>query len=286
MTWQTAKDSVVGTSHAKTGKPCQDAHFVCITADMLAIAVSDGMGSATYSDVGSSIAARVVVDSMKPVHKQTSPIRSWMANIFDAVLKFFRTSHETPRTEQEVIQQRMATAFEKARSSVLEHAANHQHSPRDYACTLLLLVVTKGAWYTMHVGDGAIVGYLTPETTMTLSEPENGEYVNTTTPITSSQYMEQMRFGTGNEPLIGVAVLTDGIQQLCINQKTRRSFDPFFAYVLKTFRVPQSDSDRDRLVRDFLCSQPVQDKCDDDLTLVVAWRAIAEETDNRGATRT
>jgi hypothetical protein len=209
-----------------------------------------------------------------------------MANIFDAVLKFFRTSHETPRTEQEEIRQRMATAFEKARNSVLEHAANHQHSPRDYACTLLLLVVTKNAWYTMHVGDGAIVGYLTPETTMTLSEPENGEYVNTTTPITSSQYMEQMRFGTGNEPLIGVAVLTDGIQQLCINQKTRRSFDPFFAYVLKTFQVPQSDTDRDRLVRDFLCSQPVQDKCDDDLTLVVAWRAGAEETDNRGATRT
>jgi hypothetical protein len=179
----------------------------------------------------------------------------------------------------------MARAFAIARQRVLEYATEHNHSARDYACTLLLLVVIDNRWYTMHVGDGAIVGYLSPDQTKTLSEPENGEFVNTTTPLTSSTYADQMRFATGSDPLIGVALLTDGIQQLCINQKTRRSYDPFFAYVLRTFRVPRMSKERDALCRDFLNSAPVRDKCDDDLTLVVAWREATSGTVSRMARR-
>jgi hypothetical protein len=282
MGWHTAKGKVVGTSHAKTDKPCQDAYFVNITKEALTIAVSDGMGSAAYSDKGSEIAARAAALAMQGTYKQVPSVKFTLAKIGDAIRKLLRTAPPADPIAQETIQQRMTTAFAIARSRILEHADAAQHSHRDYACTLLLVVVTKDAWYTMHVGDGAIVGYLTPEQTKTLSEPENGEYVNTTTPLTSSTYSEQMRFHSGTDQLTAVAVLTDGIQQLCINQKTRHSFDPFFSYVLKTFRVPTSSKARDQLVKDFLCSQPVREKCDDDLTLVVAWRSTATHAKKQG----
>lgn len=275
MKWHTAKNKVVGTSHIKADKPCQDAYFVSISKEVLIIAVSDGMGSAAYSDKGSALAARQSVLSVQREINTTTK-RRFSFELLGQVIK--RRLSSTPSRvvdDTERIRAAMGAAFETTHTALTEYAHRLGRLPRDYACTLLLVVVTKSAWYTMHVGDGAIVGYLTDDTTITLSEPENGEYVNTTTPLTSSKYHESMRFGTGTEALVGVALLTDGIQQLCINQKTRRSFDPFFAYVLKTFRVPTSANARDLLVQDFLCSQPVREKCDDDLTLVVAWRGTS-----------
>ena len=272
MTWHTAKSKVVGTSHLKTNKPCQDAYFVSISKDALIVAVSDGMGSAAFSDVGSALAARHAVMVVQRELATGYKRRFSFALLGEAIKRRFSPTLQPDGAESERLHALMRRAFHSAHEALNEYAVRLGRRSRDYACTLLLVVVTKTAWYTMHVGDGAIVGYLTDDTTMTLSEPENGEFVNTTTPLTSSTYHEQMRFGTGTEALIGVALLTDGIQQLCINQKTRRSFDPFFAYVLKTFRAPTSAKARDMLVRDFLNSQPVRDKCDDDLTLVVAWR--------------
>ena len=48
--WRVIRASVQGTSHAKTGQPCQDSSSVGVGAPdgMLVAAVADGAGSATY----------------------------------------------------------------------------------------------------------------------------------------------------------------------------------------------------------------------------------------------
>ena len=59
--WRTAYASVIGTSHTKTGSPCQDAGGCTVVkavdgAEVLVAAVSDGAGTASRSEAGSALA--------------------------------------------------------------------------------------------------------------------------------------------------------------------------------------------------------------------------------------
>jgi hypothetical protein len=57
--WRIALASEVGTSHKAASTPCQDFadHAIIETSfgQVLIVAVSDGAGSAAYSNVGSSV---------------------------------------------------------------------------------------------------------------------------------------------------------------------------------------------------------------------------------------
>lgn len=55
--WHYTAVSVIGTSHQRTGEPCQDASLCTMRNDgTLICAVSDGAGSAQYAEVGARIA--------------------------------------------------------------------------------------------------------------------------------------------------------------------------------------------------------------------------------------
>src|SRR5215469_2781463 len=65
-TWKIVSSSVTGTSHAKTGLPCQDAHGGLTLPDgTLLFAVADGAGSASRADHGSQIAAKDALEFLK-----------------------------------------------------------------------------------------------------------------------------------------------------------------------------------------------------------------------------
>ena len=65
--WRFANATVIGTSHVKTGTPCQD-HYRCRVfrngADepIIAIAVSDGAGSATRGEDGAAITCASLIE--------------------------------------------------------------------------------------------------------------------------------------------------------------------------------------------------------------------------------
>ena len=57
-TWRALGASVRGTSHEKTGQPCQDAHCLELLPDgSLVAAVADGAGSAALGEVGAGVVA-------------------------------------------------------------------------------------------------------------------------------------------------------------------------------------------------------------------------------------
>ena len=58
--WQATAASVRGTSHEKTGQPCQDAHrWEILPGAILVAAVADGAGSASLGDMGAQVGADV-----------------------------------------------------------------------------------------------------------------------------------------------------------------------------------------------------------------------------------
>jgi Protein phosphatase 2C len=63
--WRVVSASMRGTSHEKSGKPCQDAHsWEQLLGNVLVAAVADGAGSSAHSEVGSEIATRIAVSEV------------------------------------------------------------------------------------------------------------------------------------------------------------------------------------------------------------------------------
>ena len=63
--WRVAAASVVGTSHVKSGQPCQDAHeWRVLPSGFLIAAVADGAGSAALAEIGATLAARAAVQAL------------------------------------------------------------------------------------------------------------------------------------------------------------------------------------------------------------------------------
>jgi hypothetical protein len=163
-------------------------------------------------------------------------------------------------------------AFTTARQS-LQHLADTRQLPlREYACTLLVAVVTPEAWYTLHIGDGAIVGIYADDSALTLSQPDNGEFINVTVPLTSSEYTQHLRYAHKAEGLSGIALLSDGVQPMCINYRTGAAFAGFFQPIVRWLNTLPDLSQADRKLSTMLDSDKFRQKSDDDMTLVLACR--------------
>ena len=59
-----AVERVIGASHRRTDKPCQDEAGVVAVADTVAIAVADGHGTSRHADVGARLAVQVALGAV------------------------------------------------------------------------------------------------------------------------------------------------------------------------------------------------------------------------------
>ncbi len=244
--WRIANAKVIGTSHQRIGTPCQDGFYVLTCGDTLIVAVSDGLGSAAHSEIGSELASKTAVSLVvKAIEASQNPDYAQICN----------------------------AAFESARAQLVTRAQLDNREIRDYACTLLLVILTPTAWAIQHIGDGAVVGIAPDTSVRTLSTPDNGEFINSTYPLTSTDYTSHMRFATGNETLYGIAVVSDGVQPMCINYKTGAAYPGFFAPLVQWLAGLEDLTHADDILETMLDSAQFRQKSDDDMTLVLAIRA-------------
>jgi hypothetical protein len=252
--------SNTGTSHHATQTPCQDSHRMVVDGDRLIIAVSDGMGSAKYSHHSSRLLVDTVVQTLITPPRPQKRILHRLGS--------FMKRFVVPST----VTDSMRHAVQTGRAAIVRLAARRRHELRDYACTLLVVVVDSDGWNVLHIGDGAVVGFRSVSDLKTLSRPYNGEYANSTSPITAPNWQRYLRANSGPQQLSAVAVLSDGIQNLCINHQTGDAFPGFFQPLLQWFIDMPVGSDYDTLCGQFLQQPTITGKSDDDLTLCVAWR--------------
>lgn len=262
MRWRIAKASVIGTGHIKAEMPCQDSHYVRVVGDTLIVAVSDGLGSAAHSEIGSALACEVATDYVAQRLTQTTPNR-WQQLIHTL-------GNQTPAEPDYA--DILHTAFVRARQTLEEEANRQATALREYACTLLMIIVTPQQWHSLHIGDGALVGIYADDSVQTLSLPDNGEFINVTVPLTSSEYLSHMRAQHKHEGLTGVAAVSDGVQPMCINFKTGAAYAGFFRPVIQWLRTHTQLSQLDDALSTMLDSDKLRQKSDDDMTLVIALR--------------
>jgi hypothetical protein len=103
-----------------------------------------------------------------------------------------------------------------------------------------------------------------------LTIPNNGEYINETTFLTSLDAIDTAQMRLWREAIVNVAALTDGLQMLALNMVVGEPHKPFF---FPLFDFVKNTEDRtiakEQLVK-FLNSERITQRTDDDLTLIIA----------------
>ena len=246
--WKVVAASVRGSSHEKTGQPCQDAHaWLALPGPALVAAVADGAGSAPLAEVGAELAVRVAVDYVS----RHAGAQDWPAN--DAGWRSL-----------------VGAALGKAREALLIEAAARGASPSDLATTLIILVAARGTVAAAQIGDGATVLGDREGNLLALTTPRSGEYINETTFLVSPGAVDEAQVVVWHGDAAHLAAVSDGLQMLALKMPEGSPHPPFFAGLFQ-FAAAANDAGAARgELEAFLGSPKVLERTDDDLTLLLA----------------
>jgi hypothetical protein len=262
--WRVAYSSVIGTSHEKTGLPCQDAGCCRILSDpddrhvLLAVAC-DGAGSASRSLDGATL---TIGRFLREFSEATSH------SGLDGITKEF-----------------VEDWLSRVRSEIRDRAETDDLSPREFACTILGAVVGHDRAAFFQIGDGAIVvsNRAEPDDYGWVFWPQHGEFANETNFITQDNALEVLEFELVERCIDEIAMFTDGIERLVLDLQERTAHAPFFRTlfgwlvqmepVAVSEKIPASE-----VVSRYLNSKQINDRTDDDKTLILASRRPAPTT--------
>lgn len=246
--WRVVVASLRGTSHEKTGQPCQDAHhWHTLPQGVLVVAVADVAGSAPLGEVGAAIAARTAVETvcMQPV-PLPGPAE-------DGRWKLLLTD-----------------ALQAARAAVEVEAAGRGTAVRDLATTLILIVATPGAIAAVQVGDGAAVVGDDAGNLIALTSPPVGEYLNETTFLSSPEALDTAQMTIWHGAAAHVAAFSDGLQMLALKMPGGAPHAPFFSPLFRFVAHATDEGQAHKQLIAFLQSPRIRERVDDDVTLLLA----------------
>jgi hypothetical protein len=254
--WRYVAASVAGTSHLARDGICQDASecrlvYLADGSAVLVAVVSDGAGSAARGEVGAYLAC---------------------AYFHRAIADYFADSQRVADLERE----QLADWLRGFADEVGIFAEAEGRESRDYACTLLGAIVEADQAAIFQIGDGAVVvgGDPDPDALDVVFWPQRGEYANQTYFATDGDAPDQAELALIDRAVDEIALLTDGLQGLALTFAARAAHAPFFRPVFAAVRgEPPGESARlTAALAAFLASDRVNQRTDDDKTLVLATR--------------
>jgi hypothetical protein len=243
--WRVAAACETGTSHLRTGTPCQDAFAVDQAGDTLLLFAADGAGSAARADVGSRLAVEAALAAARAELGAGEPIYAsgWRA-VLERIVRAARARLEAEEGEL-----------------------------RDLSATFLGVLWSPRWLAAVQIGDGWIV-IENAEGLRALIPPVKGEYFNETVFLTSSGFAERAQYEVlAGEEVSGIAVLTDGLEMVSMDLAEGTPHEPFFRPLFELARDPEEDPAAAELeLGGFLRSERICERTDDDKTLILAVR--------------
>ncbi len=166
-----------------------------------------------------------------------------------------------------------------ARTEIGQRAAADGRSLREYASTLSVALLSDsssgGCSVFFQIGDGAIVVRRGPAYGVVFW-PQSGEYANSTNFLTVEGFADHLEFHSEPGGFVEAALFTDGLERLALSFESQTPHAPFFD---PFFQAIQRVEDLDKLnqdLRGFLKSELVQNRSDDDKTVIFATQPADE----------
>ena len=245
--WQVVHAKAVGSAHRISGLPCQDAaDWRLLPSGILAVALADGAGSAPMAESGANLA---VAEAL-----------AWLEN---------SPANQTPE-DMGAWGSAVEQAFRSAREILLVEANEAQLPPGAYATTLTCLVAASNGLVLGQVGDGAVIGRTTLGDLYTLTLPQRGDYANETLFLTMPDALEQAYFQAVELDLAGLAIMSDGLIRLALQLPGYTPHSPFFTPLWAFAARAGSGVQASQQLAEFLASERVCSRTDDDKSLVIA----------------
>ena len=196
--WITNSVFVQGKGHIAQDLPCQDRVYTTERNGVSVIALADGAGSRPLSQYGAEIVTRTATN--------------------------FILQHKEELYDGENFKDLKASLYQELLEALDKGAKDHEcESIKDLASTLLCLGIYQNRLFIIHVGDGVII-YRKNGELLPLSEPDNGEYANQTTFVTSSSAFEHLRFKRAEIPEEADAffIMSDGSSASLYDERKKR----------------------------------------------------------------
>src|SRR4051812_2776003 len=220
MRWKAIGKTIQGTSHLQSNKLCEDAlAFAVVTSplneEILICCVADGAGSAKYAAEASSLVTSKTVDFLS---------------------KQIFISNEL--TEADII-----SIAEQLYDELNELALKRNEPLNEFSCTFLgcVLFDTKSLFF--QIGDGAIIRDDGNNNFVAVWWPQNGEYSNTTSFLVDDDHFSQLKIAVVEDNVQEVALFTDGLQLLALNNESLSVHQPFFNGMFKWLRMAIKEED-------------------------------------------
>ena len=244
MAWRWAAASSIGTSHIRFGDRLQDAFAVlALSEDHVFAVVSDGAGSADFGAYGAWIVCR----------KLKVRFRHW-----------FMDNEVLPGDET------LMGWIDDLRICISTIAKRRNTTPRQFAATLVALVISSSEVLALQIGDSAIVGRSDSEWKV-ICWPASGEYASSTYFVTDEPKPIPNIVRKAREH-DAFALFSDGVGELALSQSEKAAYPRFFEPMIRsvdastdTGRLP----DLSRELRAFLSGDAVCERTDDDKTLIL-----------------
>jgi hypothetical protein len=255
MIWRTVRASVVGTSHVERGVDCQD-YSAFSTLDIgdnraMVVAVADGAGSASHSQYGAELVCTSFVAEVENKLRNGAGLADLDETFGKDWLHY--------------IQQR-----------IVDIATSKETSQREYASTFLGAILDDESAVFYQVGDGGIL-YSPIERDGEFFwglVPKESEYANTTDFVTDKDAHDKIQCQFLSLPVSKLMIFTDGMQNLAIDYSQGTPGIPFVPFLKPMFAPFESSASVDltEKLRTFLGSETVNERTDDDKTLVLIVR--------------
>ncbi len=247
--WKQASAAVVGKDHIESNIPCQDRVNSYSKNGIHAIALADGAGSRSASDIGAEILTTKVV--------------KYLVDNFDELLISTESENlNNAFTSYYTLREKLIVHLNEALNSFL--ITNNKLSFRDLASTLLFVVFDSENYLIGHIGDGLIAAYKYNQLeryTKLMSIPENGAESNITFFFTESDVSKHFRLYRGSmRNILGFALLSDGPEEVLFDASYGLS--PNLESIFKNFHL-KSETQYSKVLEELLKNKIAQFSFDD-----------------------
>ena len=195
MKYKNIHHSVRGKAHKENGAPCQDKTYYLNKDDLHVISLADGAGSSKYSDKGAKIVTKF--------------IEEFLCDNFDNLYSDIENKQFIKKIIDGIVNK--------------IHSTYKGSEITDYSSTLLFVAVRRDKYVLGHIGDGSIA-INTDGSIKVISEPENGESLNSTYFFTSESPTDHLRLQRGViNGDTSFILMSDGSYE-CLYDRRKQSF--------------------------------------------------------------
>ena len=195
-----------GESHIKKDMPCQD--YSCtkrmthLDQEIIIVAISDGVGSCKYSQIGSKVAVESFIECLT-----------------------FNIENKVEEFSEETILTILKHAFHYSLSQINKTSEKNELPFLEYDCTLTGVVYVGNTLYFGHVGDDGIVALYSNGKYEMITERHKGEEANSVFPLREE---DRWQFGKCVN-IVSCVLMTDGVLDFCVDSiaMNNRVFFPF-----------------------------------------------------------